>query len=169
MPRQGCGDCSLMKAAGNGEPAGWAARGGAAAPKVSSQKPPQSNERRDGDGAGTAGPAGGLATLILVGVEVVHMAVPPHRPQPLEGAEGHVRRQQAVPGEHRQAPAAEGQRPWGHRLRGLRPGPPGQVEAGEQRAHGWVLCPHNGLSPPLVLQLSSVPAGPALSLSRPLQ
>lgn len=74
------------------------------------------------------------------------------RAQPLEGAESHMRWQQAVPCEHRQAPAAAGWWPRGHPLRGLRPGAPWQVEADQQRAHRCVLqlgtfpCPSSSVT-----------------------
>lgn len=95
-------------------------------------KPPLIN-REEGEGsswgtqasvAGTAGLAGDPATLgleSLPGPAVARWlpAMPLlllRRSQPLEGAESHVRWGQAVPRQHRQAPAAAGQWPWGHLL-----------------------------------------------------
>lgn len=77
--------------------------------------------------AGTAELAGDTATRGLVspsGATVVWWLpvvplLPLCRAQPLEGAEGHMWWQQAVPCEHRQAPAAAGCWPRGHPLRGL--------------------------------------------------
>lgn len=172
-----------MKAAGNVEPAGWAARGGgggvggAAAPQVSSQKPPQSDERRDGDSAGAVGPAGDLATLVLVspwGWRWLIWLCPPAGPS-------HWKELKATCGGSKQSPVNIDRR----RLQrdsglgdivfeGYDQAPPGKWRLVNNGHTGGCSAPTMGLSPHAGAAALCCPHGaalrpPAPSLSHPLQ